>query len=236
MIGWAALVVVPDRWWLPGVVVMAVAELLVPVWAEAAGTTTSWHPGHIAERYGLFTLIVLGESVAAATIGIRSALDSGSAIGDLAEIAGGGLLIVFSMWWFYFAQPAEHAMEQARSAFGQGSHHHSFIWGYGHYFVFTSAAAVGAGLAVAIDQATGHAEVAAQTARLAVATPVALYLVSVSALHSPSQDSGRVRTILAVCTAALVIGVAFAGLPVLVIGILAALLVAVSVMIEARFA
>ena len=140
------------------------------------------------------------------------------------------------MWWLYFAQPAEHAMEHARSAFGQGSHHDSFVWGYGHYFVFASAAAVGAGLAVALDQATGHAEIAAQTARLAVATPVALYLVSVSALHSAAQESGRVPTILAISTAALVIGVAFAGLPVIVIGVLTALLVGVTVMIEATYA
>ena len=36
----------------------------MPVWAERAGPTT-WHPHHIAERYGLFTLIVLGESILA---------------------------------------------------------------------------------------------------------------------------------------------------------------------------
>ena len=52
-----------------------VAELAVPVWAERTATTT-WHPHHIAERYGLFTLIVLGESVAAATLAIKSAFDT----------------------------------------------------------------------------------------------------------------------------------------------------------------
>ena len=41
---------------------LVVAELAVPIWGERAAGTT-WHPGHIAERYGLFTLIVLGESV-----------------------------------------------------------------------------------------------------------------------------------------------------------------------------
>ena len=40
----------------------------MPMWAESA-ERTSWHPGHIAERYGLFTIIVLGESVLAATVG-----------------------------------------------------------------------------------------------------------------------------------------------------------------------
>ena len=34
-----------------------------------AGGSHAWHPGHIAERYGLFTIIVLGESVLSATVG-----------------------------------------------------------------------------------------------------------------------------------------------------------------------
>ena len=38
----------------------------LPMWAERASPTT-WHPHHIAERYGLLTLIVLGESILSAT-------------------------------------------------------------------------------------------------------------------------------------------------------------------------
>src|SRR3954449_3397347 len=38
--------------------VLAAAELTVPYWAERRAGTT-WHPHHIAERYGLFTIIVL---------------------------------------------------------------------------------------------------------------------------------------------------------------------------------
>ena len=54
-------------------------ELAIPYWAESAGRTP-WHPGHIAERYGLFTLIVLGESVLAATVGVQAALDATSTV------------------------------------------------------------------------------------------------------------------------------------------------------------
>ena len=59
-----------------GFVLMVAAELAVPIWAERAAPTT-WHPHHITERYGLFTLIVLGESVAAASVGVQSGLDAG---------------------------------------------------------------------------------------------------------------------------------------------------------------
>ena len=41
----------------------------------------------------------------------------------------------------------------------------SFLWGYGHYVVFASAAAVGAGLAVAVEQAIGHAQISADADR-----------------------------------------------------------------------
>ena len=53
--------------WVPGFITLAALELAVPVWAERAAPTT-WHPQHIAERYGLLTLIVLGESILAATV------------------------------------------------------------------------------------------------------------------------------------------------------------------------
>src|SRR4051812_13567799 len=39
-------------------VVLVVLELAVPRWAERVGPT-NWHPHHIAERYGLFTIILL---------------------------------------------------------------------------------------------------------------------------------------------------------------------------------
>ena len=69
--------------WVPGFVVLAALELAVPVWAERAAPTT-WHPHHIAERYGLLTLIVLGESILAATVAVQSALASGEALAALA--------------------------------------------------------------------------------------------------------------------------------------------------------
>jgi low temperature requirement protein LtrA len=43
------------------------------VWAERAAPTT-WHPQHIAERYGLLTMIVVGESILAAMLAVQSAL------------------------------------------------------------------------------------------------------------------------------------------------------------------
>lgn len=45
----------PEQLQLVAFVMLAALELTVPKWAERAGRTT-WHPYHIAERYGLFAI------------------------------------------------------------------------------------------------------------------------------------------------------------------------------------
>jgi low temperature requirement protein LtrA len=202
-----------------------VLELAVPVWAERAGTL-QWHPGHIAERYGLFTLIVLGESVAAATTAVQSALASGQAIGDLLTLAAGGLLIVFSMWWLYFEQHADERLS--------GTSLGSFVWGYGHYVIFASAAAVGAGLQVAVDHDAGKAHLPAWGAAASVAVPVALYLLSVWLLHPGAEDRRSPRRAAYPLAAALVLCAMVAGQPVLLAGLLLAALVAARLLTAPR--
>jgi low temperature requirement protein LtrA len=171
-LAWIGTLFVP-RLWVSGFLTLAALELIVPVWAERAGATT-WHPHHIAERYGLFTLIVLGESILAATVAVQSALASGESLRALAPVIAGGLLIVCSMWWIYFDRPVHDLLTSFRKA---------ITWGYGHYFVFAAAAAVGAGLAVSVDQATHRAKAGSVGAGASVAIPVAVYLLCLWFLH-----------------------------------------------------
>jgi hypothetical protein len=51
----------PGQLQLVAFVMLAILELSVPLWAERTGHS-SWHPHHIAERYGLFAIILLGEA------------------------------------------------------------------------------------------------------------------------------------------------------------------------------
>jgi low temperature requirement protein LtrA len=177
---------------LPIFHLLALAELAVPIWAETAeGGPTTYHPHHIAERYGLFTIIVLGESVAAATVAVRGAFDEGGDhAGELLRVAGAGLVLVFALWWLYFDRPAHRLLAGLRT---------SILWGYGHYFIFAAAAAVGAGLAVTVDRITAHADISATVAGYAVAVPVAVYLFFVWLLHLRPHQRGPM---LAVCPAA----------------------------------
>ena len=114
-LGWIGLAFLPASYTLPGWAVLVPLELAVPIWAERK-VPTLWHSHHIAERYGLMTLIVLGESVLAATLAIQSALDSGHFTLQIAAMIVGGLTLLFSMWWMYFDNPAPAPVALARAA------------------------------------------------------------------------------------------------------------------------
>ncbi|AQS72134.1 low temperature requirement protein A [Streptomyces pactum] len=224
-VGWLGLVLLPEggRGWL--FLVMVVLELSVPAFAERTHPS-SWHPHHIAERYGLFTIIVLGETIAAATVAVKSGIDENDALGELLPIAAGGLLIVFAAWWTYFVVPVHGHLRSNRQ---------SFLWGYGHYLVFASAAAIGAGLEVAVEQAVGKAHISTLAASAAVTLPTALFLLTVWALHARHFKKGIAEQSVLPTAALLVLCCTLLGdLAVLLAGTVLAAAVAVGVALTAR--
>jgi low temperature requirement protein LtrA len=210
---WVAMMWWP-AYWTPAFPALVALEVFVPAWAERAGQTT-WHPHHIAERYALLTIIVLGESILAATIAIDAALLAGSHPTALASTIVGGLLIVFSMWWIYFDRPAHDLLTTMRRA---------FVWGYGHLVVFASAAAVGAGLAVTIDQISGHATIGSVGAGLSVTVPVVTFMLSLWVLHNRAAYR-RTRWVAPVA-APLILATSFTGHATLATGLILAAIVA----------
>ena len=216
-VGWVLRLLLPEGPGYAGFLVLAAAELAVPIWAERAAPT-SWHPRHIAERYGLFTLIVLGECVLSSTLAIEAALAEDAALAELATTAAGGLLTVFAMWWLYFAKEPHELLTSLRAG---------IVWGYGHYLVFASAAAVGAGLAVNVDAVTHHAAIGPRAAA-SFTIPVALFLLAVWALQVAPHHLGRWTGAVVPAAAALVLASTFSPEPVLLTGLVAAAMIAVS--------
>ncbi|MFC6597741.1 low temperature requirement protein A [Kitasatospora paranensis] len=223
-VGWVLLLLVPHEAYPYLLPLGILAELSVPVIAERPAQTT-WHPHHIAERYGLFTLIVLGETVAAATLAVQTALDEHDALGELLPIAAGGLLICFAAWWIYFAEPIHDHLRSNRVA---------FLWGYGHYLVLGSAAAIGAGLEVAVEQAAGPAHISATAAAAAVTVPTALYLFTVWLLHSRHLKHGAAQAVLPAASAAVLACTAAGDHGVLAAGLVTAAAVAVGIVLHTR--
>ncbi|MEI2731988.1 MAG: low temperature requirement protein A [Dermatophilaceae bacterium] len=222
---WIGRLFVPGSAGTVTTVVLIVAELAVPVYAERRGPTP-WHPGHIVERYGLMTIIVLGEVLLATSTAISGAIDNHGVGGELLLAVGGGLLVVFSLWWFYFTYADEERL-------GHDVGPMAMVWGYGHFVVFASVAAVGAGLAACVDVIQHEAHVDARGATLAVGVPIAAYVITLGLLHGGLATTGR-AFVWSVLTAVAVVVVSAIGLPVgvtllgvgavLVVALLAALL------------
>ncbi|SEF35326.1 Low temperature requirement protein LtrA [Amycolatopsis pretoriensis] len=214
--------------WLPqGVrvvafVVFAVLEMAVPIWAERRHGTT-WHPHHIAERYGLFTLIVLGEVILGATNAIKEGAAEPGHTGALVSLAAAGLVLVFSMWWLYFDRPGHARLVRRPTMFT------SMSWGYGHYLIFASIAAVGAGLEVAVAYDTGTLHLGGVAAALPTTIPVAVFLLSVWLLHIGPTNECRPIAIGFPVTAVLVLAASFTPAPIHVAAVLTAALVALTV-------
>ena len=182
-------------------VVLAVVEMAAPYWAEHAGPGTPWHRHHIAERYELFTIIVLGEVILATTQAISSTLDDHGLEAQMLMLMVGALLMVFSMWWVYFKRPMVDSLSRETS----------FIFGYVHYFVFASVAAVGACLAVLVDVIEHEAHVGTRTAVVLLVTAASIYLLVVSGVHSLA-DRSLARAVPAISVVAVMWVVALLGL------------------------
>jgi low temperature requirement protein LtrA len=209
-IGWVSRLALPAEWGWWTFLVLAALDLSVPPWAERTGKT-SWHPHHIAERYGLFTIIVLGESVSASAIGVQKSLAAGDLSVSLVAIAAAGLALLFALWWLYFLEPAAEGLASKRGR--------SFYWGYGHYFVFASLAALGAGLEVAVQRGGAHTEVSDTALGYAIATPVAVFLLMLWVLHAPLVPEVVIRPLKTLLAIALVLLLPLASPTIGVVGV-----------------
>jgi low temperature requirement protein LtrA len=204
-LGWIGLLSLSGLSGQVGFAVLVAAELAVPAWAEFTGQQHSpWHPDHITERYGEFTIIVLGEAIAAIATAVGTALSHGPASPGLFTAAAAGLLQVFALWWSYFKRTATESIRQSLPW--------SFVWGFGHYLIFAAVAALGAGLQVVVGALAHSAGVSPLFAAFTVAIPAATYIVVLNLLNTRIRDEPVIFG-LALLAAALVLAVA-AAIPV----------------------
>ena len=192
---WVALLFLPDAIRMPVFAVLAVLDLAVPIFAEYRQPVT-WHAHHIAERYGLFTMIVLGESILAAGTAIVHAIDEATHYEDLILLAITAFIIVACLWWIYFAYPQGDRLTSNRMA---------FRWSYSHYFIFAAAAAFSAGIEVAIDYDTRHTGLDAAQAAMTTCLPVAVFVLVGWLLLVRGQASARINVAMPLVAAGAVV-------------------------------
>ena len=189
-------------------------ELLGPILAvrTMSNPRMSFHPRHIAERYGLFTIIVLGESVLAVTVGTADTDWQPAAV--LTAVLG--FVVAACVWWLYFDHVGSEGIELGPRP--------AFYWGYGHFAVYAGIAAFGVGTQLAIEaMAAKEAALAAAApaggeydlwARLVLAGGVALYLAGIAFVDRINEGAVGDRTVLIrLATAALLVILAPLGAP-----------------------
>jgi low temperature requirement protein LtrA len=209
-VGWVlSLLFVPTAFVVPAFLVLATAELLVPAWGDRA-RPLAWHPHHIAERYGLFTIILLGESVAAVTTAVQEGL-VGGITSPLVVVAVAGLALLFTLWWIYFSEPAAEGLVKHRDR--------SYIWGYGHYLIYASLAAIGAALEVAVQAVSHHVAASGLVVGYALAIPVAAFLLLLWLLHAPLVDRVVIHPLATICAVVVILAAPLAAGAIGVVGV-----------------
>jgi low temperature requirement protein LtrA len=165
-------------------------ELGTPMLAVRAAPGQVFHPGHIAERYGLFTIIVLGETILAVSLAIRDSLAVEQLAGPGLLTATAALLIAFALWWTYFDSVGAQGLTRNRRA--------AFTWGYGHYVLFASLAAIGAATQAQMEQHIAGQDPSSQP--LGIAVTVAL-LAMAGLQRTANGRTRRATTLLATAAA-----------------------------------
>ncbi len=221
MLFWIASLAVPppERYalWALGLL----AEFITPLAGWGAISATPIDRRHLGERFGLFTIIVLGEAVVAVVSGTQLEGWQTAPV----EVATGGFVAAVAMWWIYFDFQGGADPRGGRWA---------FVGAYGHVVLWMSLAAYGAGVRLAIEHADAAAEVAG--ARWALAGSAAVFLLILTAFHMASSRSepavialGRLGCVVLLVTLAAGGGT----FPVVTLVILVALLLVAAMLLEA---
>ncbi|HUA49575.1 MAG TPA: low temperature requirement protein A [Solirubrobacteraceae bacterium] len=129
---------------------------------------------HFAERYSLFVIICLGESIVAIGVGALGPSAERPLSADLVVAVAIGLLITVAMWWTYFAELADAAAEHLRE------HHDPVLaaadaYSYLHLVIVAGIITFAVGVKVLTRDAVTSP--LPDPARLALCGGVALYLI-----------------------------------------------------------
>ena len=182
-------------WWAAGVAVL----MTTPVAAARAYGGQPFDSRHIPERYGLFTIIVLGESVVAVAGGLGDVRLNVPATST--AVVGFG--IAAAVWWSYFETLSSSALDRSRRLA-------SFLWGYGHLFVYGGIAMMAIGVELAIASAARGGTFTVGMRVLLCGGPAA-FLFALGTIHEANERHWDVVVSARLAAIAVLLGIAAFG-------------------------
>jgi low temperature requirement protein LtrA len=161
--------------WVIGLII----DFATPISTSKLTSKFAPHISHLPERMGLFTLIVLGESI----VGIVNGMTE--QIWDVYSVieASLGLCISFSLWWLYFDSTGRLPIQILRE---KGRISLYLIWLYTHFPLVVAITAVGVGIRRLVSSEQ-HSVLSTSDLWL-ICGSVAISLISQSVLHLISID------------------------------------------------
>jgi low temperature requirement protein LtrA len=196
----SALVPVPGRFWLWAIAFAL--DLGTPWLAVPHSVKVPPDAAHLPERFGLFTLILLGESVVAVMQGMESQDDWTLPAATSAFL---GMGIAFLTWWWYFDGVAGASEQPVRSRREAVRFH---VWSYAHFPLYLGIVVTGVGVHRIVTVASRAAVTTGETTILtwaAVAVMLAMTTIGAASAghkHRSSTVTGNV----ALSAATLIIG------------------------------
>ena len=142
----SALVPPPIRFWLWALAL--VIDVATPVFTTRHLASVPHDAAHLPERYGLFSIILMGESMVAVMTGMEhqeywSVRAAGSAML--------GMALIVVIWWCYFDVVDASGEQMVRSTRDVVRFH---VWSYAHLPLYLGIAVAGVGLEHVIAKAT----------------------------------------------------------------------------------
>ncbi|MBD2257611.1 low temperature requirement protein A [Pseudanabaena sp. FACHB-2040] len=180
---WLASIFVPVPWryvlWAVGMLV----DLGTPLTARKLVVLIPPSLTHIPERIGLFTIIVLGESIIAVVNGLEELQWSFEA-GLTAFL---GLSLAFSLWWLYFDSADGSPLQSMK----RGQMTIGLTWLYAHLPLAASLTAAGVGVGRMIENGPGMPPETAE--RWLLCGAIALSLSVLAGIHWMTCTLGTPR-------------------------------------------
>lgn len=209
----AALVLPAEVHWVAWLVAIAIEALW---WARSAVSETEvedWGPDahHMLERFGIFTIIVLGEAF------VKVLDDAQGTDLGIEQILFGvtALAVLYTLWWLYFSDAADRL-------FDMSSNFKLRNWSYGHLFLATSLVAFGVAAKKLFAETINYSDqVVTDEYRLLLTAAVAIFLLALAMINYGLDDKltphSQIKRVLLYLGVAVVIG----GVGLLVTGLTA---------------